>query len=167
MARLVIYVPFKKGAGVGDIRENATQVKESDLEGFTIGGHLVTAVVVLYKDQEGDYNVTGNDFVCVLGHGGPRDYTAVTDNLGNEMSLLDLMDNLDTMNAENARAIYFFICYSAEQNHIAAQWKAAFPAQTVYGATQFAQGGLIRTTRTRKIRNSIFDEDNGQLRLVA
>lgn len=163
MVRLVIYAPFPRGAKAeGDIRTNVEDLEKAPKEGFKINNVKIDEIVSVYLGEE-DGQVRAGDYICVHGHGGSGRYTSVTDNRGSEIELTDLMDNLDTLNAENAAAIYFFICFSDEKDHIADVWHQQWPNQDAYGCRGVAQGGIIFRTRTR-IKSSIFDQESRQLR---
>ncbi len=165
MPNLVIYVPFPRATPPGqnsDLRNNAAELAAAPLAGFAIGGAAINAVVDVFWGEEGANQVAGGDILCVHAHGSDGTATTVTDNVGNATTLANLLVNLGTLGATNAVAIYFFVCFSAKNNHIGAAWHAAHGAQAVYGTTKMAEGGIIYTTRT-SIRSSIFDANNWQL----
>ncbi|GAB2893027.1 hypothetical protein GCM10027093_30530 [Paraburkholderia jirisanensis] len=165
MARLIIYVPFPRGAApIGDLRENAAELVNAPRTGFTIHGASISGVIDVYEGEEGDpqRQVAVGDVLCVHAHGGPGSYTDVTDNRGADTTLNDLLNGLHTLNAGNASASYFFVCYSAENAHIAQVWRAQNQNQRVYGCHSEGQGAIISTTR-RSIKSSIFDATSRQI----
>ncbi len=163
MPNLIIYIPFPQGgAGTdGDIQTNARLLGAVTPANLTINGQPMNEIVVVYRGQEQD-QVQQDDYVLVHGHGGSGRNYAVADNHGATISRGDLRAALVRLGAERAAAIYFFICFSSETNHIANVWRQEHPNQDVYGSDVEAEGGLFRSTRSGAIRNSVFT--SGQLR---
>lgn len=162
MAKLYFYVPFPKSTSSGDIRTNADEVAASGI-GNALGGATVKLV---FKGEESQNTIAAGDYLCVHGHGGTGDDTVVGNNKGDTITLSKLTDALNTMKADRALECFFFICFSAEEGHIADTWKKAHDKQKVYGCKQEAQGAVVSTMRGNKVRTSIFHSGNGQLSLV-
>lgn len=166
MARLIVYVPFTRGAvAAGDLRTNAAELAGAPLAGFAIRGTPITAIVTVFLGEEAlpGNQVAAGDIFLLHAHGGPDDFTDLVDNRGEQIDLDTLLANMATLTVANAAAAYFFACFSAQPDHIADVWRGMVPpAQLVFGSGEVVEGGIIRTTRTA-IRSSIFDLTNRQL----
>lgn len=161
MPTLFFYVPFPRSVANGDIRTNANDAERA---GTIPQLNANVRLVFLGEEHQAMNQVGQGDFVFVHGHGGPDD-SDVGNNLGNEITMDDLRANLETMNAQNAVRVYFFICYSARQGHVAADWKQRHGGE-VMGCNGVGEGSVVSMTRSRRVLRSIFDGSSGQLTVV-
>ncbi len=167
MPNLIVYIPFPEGGdGIdGDIQVNTRELANADPRRLRIDDNAVDSIIMVYQNDAGLPSVVGpGDYLLVHGHGGPDDDTTVGDNCGAQRTVDELMSDLSELDAEFAEAVYFFICYSALQNHIADKWRQLYPGRRVYGAQGEAQGAIIKTTRSGAISGSVFS--SGQLILL-
>ena len=163
MPDLIIYIPFARdGAGRdGDIQRNARELEA--VQGLTINNQAIQNIILVFRGEE-DGQVENGDFVLVHGHGGNGNFTDVVDNLGGSITLANLLVELNNIDAQNAAAIFFFICFSSQQGHVADVFNAIFANISVFGTGDYAQGGVVTQTRSGTIRSSVFS--SGQLQLL-
>ena len=168
MAKLILYVPFPRDDSKGgDLRDNAKELASAPTKDFTIRTTPIASIKSVFLGEEENVGnaLDEGDFLCVNAHGGTGKYYSVTDNKGSETKIDDLVANLKKLNADQAGACYFFVCFSAEEKHIANVWKKGNPSQKVFGSYGVAQGAIIMQLKT-KIKSSIFDFSNGQLKEI-
>lgn len=165
MPRLIIFVPFTPKAGdtlgvLGDLRFNAWELTTARTDNLMIADQNINEVIAVYGGQEavGVNQVAPGDVLVVHAHGSP-DNLSVGDNMGETLTGPQLLAKINLLNAVNASAVYFVICYSGLPRHIAPDWKAGNPAQIVFGSDKVIQGSLVKLTRSGGIIGNIFNKD--------
>ncbi|NIG54550.1 hypothetical protein [Chitinophaga sp. Cy-1792] len=159
MAKLFIFIPFKQSTlnDKEDLLKDATEflTKFNEITagvastkvGPYINADIVKGgLVIVYPETK--FELTKDDFIIVFAHGSERTADKLFSNTPDlEVSTKIVKDLLVTAKANTAKEILFMNCYSKTAKHIAAEWKALYKDQMVYGGTQDV-AKLFSATRT-------------------
>jgi hypothetical protein len=161
MPQLIIYFPFNQAnAGQLDV---LYQYLPPDPQA-SLAGVSIDAVVLGYRNAQPVVNA--GDLLVINAHGSDqitRIYSARSGGFVRDRDAV--VGDLDGMGAATATAVYFAICYSALDNHIAHQWKANHGVQPVYGTDDVFEGSIARFSRNN-VSGGIFTNRDRRLRAL-
>lgn len=171
MPDLIIYIPFKR-KNDSDLRRFAKDLEDTELRNLNIQEQAIANIKIVFMGEEHLNTLNIGDFLCVNAHGGSESPN-VSDNAKGNCDLGTLVSKLEILQARNARGVYFLVCFSSLQGHIAANWKRDNPAQEVWGSHEPCEGAMISINKRRSVRKdndegsfargSIFDKNSKQL----
>jgi hypothetical protein len=163
MPRLIVYVPFTRGEQ-GDLRKNADELLGAAVP-FYVDGIEIDEIVAVFAGEEPKNQIHKGDVLVFHAHGG-SDGTALSDNLGEDITMSNALEGLERFGEDAPSAVFFVAGFSAMDGHIASSWKAAHRTVPVYGSAQAVQGALASMTNRGTIRTRIFSKDDRRMQVL-
>jgi hypothetical protein len=151
MANLVIIIPFTADPDCDLDNEannllNFFQNLRGNAASVPLGANVgvnISNINIVYPET--NHAVAEGDYVILFAHGG-QDDSALTNNMGQSITVDAAAALLAAKMAQNAAKLLCMCCYSALQTHIAQVWRAEHPQQQTYGSDS-AISNLYSSTR--------------------
>lgn len=149
MPDLIIVIPFAPDQDC-DLDRGATDMKVffDKINNHRLGEHIgaeINGIVIAYKDD--DVECEDGDYVILFAHGAEHTST-LYNNVGQEITMEDALEELTAIRAQTAERVLFMCCYSAREDHIGRVWKDDHEDQATFGG-EHDIATLYSATRTQ------------------
>lgn len=149
MPNLIIVIPFKVDPDC-DLDESATKMQTffgsiaNHHLGENVGADIDNIVIV---HQPTRYRCAAGDYVILFAHGA-KENTNLYNNQGQQITMVNAIKKLTTIEAQNATRLLCMCCFSGLVGHVGTIWRANHADQETYGGDS-AISNLYSSTRTQ------------------